>query len=226
MFSRMVHFFRRLPKTLPRQQLSSEQGHIIITGTGRAGTTLLVQLLTVLGFDTRYSVDEALASKIDPISQAGLEQWQPHLARPYVMKSPHFGSILASLMQGGDFRIRTAIVPMRELDRAAESRRRVSRVAAKTGAATKAHEYPGGLWDTDNPDEQENVLARKFYNLQFQLVRGGIPTIYIEFPRFAQDVDYLFASLRTVWDEHGVSRQELLAAFTQVVRLEKIGRTE
>ena len=51
---------------------SAADGHILIGGTGRAGTTLLVQWFTVMGFDTGFSVEEAL-DRVDPISNAGLE---------------------------------------------------------------------------------------------------------------------------------------------------------
>lgn len=35
-------------------------GHIVITGTSRAGTTALVQRMTALGFDTGYTETAAV----------------------------------------------------------------------------------------------------------------------------------------------------------------------
>lgn len=43
---------------------------VIISGTGRAGTTFLIQLLTCLGFDTGFANVEAA---IDPNCNAGME---------------------------------------------------------------------------------------------------------------------------------------------------------
>ena len=48
---------------------SMARHHIIISGTGRAGTTFLVQLLTELGLDTGFPKGQ----KIDQNSSAGLE---------------------------------------------------------------------------------------------------------------------------------------------------------
>lgn len=56
--------------------MRSRQGphadHILIGGTGRAGTTLLVQYFTALGFDTGFTLDQAM-QRVDSISRAGLE---------------------------------------------------------------------------------------------------------------------------------------------------------
>lgn len=46
--------------------------HIIISGTGRAGTTFLVQYLTAVGLNTGFSIEEAV-NNADHISHAGLE---------------------------------------------------------------------------------------------------------------------------------------------------------
>jgi len=44
--------------------------HVLITGTGRAGTSLLVQILTELGLDTGFKK----GVKLDAKSNAGLER--------------------------------------------------------------------------------------------------------------------------------------------------------
>ena len=46
--------------------------HVVITGTGRAGTTFLVELLTALGMDTGYDVDD-LPTRKSTVARAGLE---------------------------------------------------------------------------------------------------------------------------------------------------------
>ena len=40
------------------QDINMKQHHVIITGTGRSGTTLLIQLLTELGLDTGFASKE------------------------------------------------------------------------------------------------------------------------------------------------------------------------
>src|SRR5690349_8801831 len=43
-----------------RDRVSTDDGRIIIAGTGRAGTTFLIQLFTALGFGTGFSIEESL----------------------------------------------------------------------------------------------------------------------------------------------------------------------
>lgn len=124
-----------------------DQGNILIAGTGRAGTTLLVQYFTALGFETGYSFDEAM-SKVDRISKSGLEHSLGRTvdqgkALPYVAKSPWIGPRMGELIGEGSLRVQACIVPMRDLADAAESRRRVSRLAEESGADPTSH--PGGV---------------------------------------------------------------------------------
>ena len=50
----------------------AKSGHIVITGTGRSGTTLLVQFFSALGFDTGYTLEQ-VKSQVDSRSKSGLE---------------------------------------------------------------------------------------------------------------------------------------------------------
>jgi len=61
------------------------RSHIVITGTGRAGTTFLVQLLTHLGLDTGFDVDTI---DLSPIARASLETDIRDPNAPYIVKSP------------------------------------------------------------------------------------------------------------------------------------------
>jgi hypothetical protein len=77
------------------------RSHVVITGTGRAGTTFLVQLLTCLGLDTGFDINtmEVLPTArtahigsmgLSPIARAGLEMDIRHAQAPYIVKSPFF----------------------------------------------------------------------------------------------------------------------------------------
>jgi hypothetical protein len=81
-----------------RDRRSAKNGRIIITGTGRAGTTFLVQLFSELGFDTGYSAEEAMRA-VDGISRAGLEKPLVDESNPYVIKSPWFADQLAEALE-------------------------------------------------------------------------------------------------------------------------------
>ena len=63
--------------------------HILITGTGRAGTTFLVELLTNLGLETGFD-SSTIATKKNKIARAGLEHTFKNSNCPYVVKDPNF----------------------------------------------------------------------------------------------------------------------------------------
>src|SRR5688572_24304601 len=98
--------------------------HIIISGTGRSGTTFLVQLFTSLGLDTGFP---------DPTSavlancNGGMEWNIRDPNAPYIVKSPWLCDSLDEILEQGDVVVDHALIPVRELYAAAESRRDVSR---------------------------------------------------------------------------------------------------
>jgi hypothetical protein len=197
----------------PKRAIGNE--HIIITGTGRAGTTLLVQILTHLGFDTGFAKSRSLEA-VDSISHAGLEHSLRAADLPYVIKSPWFVDELDDVLQTRARVIRAAIVPIRDLVEAADSRRRVWRTAADRQLDPR--NQPGTLWKTEDPAAQEGVLAIQFHNIVNTLVSHEIPIYFVSFPRFAKDAAYLYRSLCPIFAAHGVSRRRLLAEHRRVVK--------
>lgn len=214
----MRRFFR-----LPRRARRAADGHVIISGTGRAGTTFLVQYFTALGLDTGYTMDEVF-EKPDPVSNAGLERSLGCADLPYIVKSPWFADQIANFLQSGRLQIAEAIIPMRDLYAAAESRRRVYQEVAALGKDPL--KYPGTIWKTENPEEQELYLAMQFYKLIGPLVAHGIPIRFLHFPEFVHDHEALFAGLEPLLDQHGVSWRSSLSAYERVVNVALIHRFE
>jgi hypothetical protein len=206
---------------------SAADGHILIGGTGRAGTTLLVQWFTVLGFDTGFTVEEALG-RVDPISNAGLEHSLSRTLEvgerlPHVAKSPWFGPKLGDYIDRGELHVEAAILPLRDLTEAAESRRRVSQRAAEAGHDPLKH--PGGILGGARPGaskKQEQQLARRFYDLVHTLVSHDVPTYFLRFPEFARGQQDPYVALAPLLESHGVSHEEATAALARVVRPELI----
>jgi hypothetical protein len=184
--------------------------YVIISGTGRAGSTLLVRVLTRAGVDTGFSVD----SPVDPISFGGLELELRDKPSAYVVKSPWIALYIEQLLAEDEIAIDHAIICTRDLRAAAESRRRVQ--AADGGS----RDVPGGLWMTDDPDQQERVLAALFSRLIFHLSAHDVPMTFLQFPRFALEPTYLIEKLGQVFPS--VSADEFLAAFRAESRPELI----
>jgi hypothetical protein len=157
---------------------------VIIAGTGRAGTTLLVQILTELGLDTGFSRSAA----IDPNARAGLELPTVAAHGPRIVKNPAFSTNLRGVLERGRVEIEHVIIPMRDLEIAAASRLRVSQYGRRLGV-------PGGMWLTNRTEGQRDALAVVFYDLLWTVAEFDVPHTLLAFPRFASDADYLAKKL-------------------------------
>jgi hypothetical protein len=193
---------------------TTEPAHkLLITGTGRAGTTFLVQLLTELGLDTGYARGTRSQDYFDHCA-AGLEGELTAEASPYVVKNPAFCDSLPAILATHCFIIDHVLVPIRQLDDAANSR---IRVGGQDGLV------PGGLLGTSDPAAQRGVLAERFHGLMHALAAHDIPHTLLHFPRLALDADYAWTKLRFLlpsgeWTAFAavfrrVSRPELIHQF-------------
>lgn len=164
--------------------------HVLITGTGRAGTSFLVHLLARLGLDTGFDADRL---ELDPVAHAGLEidpRW-PHA--PYIVKSPWICDTIEELIADDGIHIDHVFIPVRDFEAAAASRARVQK--ERTGAEDGDVEVAGGLWSTSRAADQVQILRQRFTHLVEQLVRADIETTFLWYPRLTQDPAYLHAKL-------------------------------
>lgn len=190
--------------------------HVIISGTGRAGTTFLVQLLTELRLDTGFDSPKAA---IFENCNAGMEQDIRLPGAPYIVKDPWLCERLDEILTEQDLVIDHAFVPVRDLYAAAESRRDVMR---RNPELIPLGDVPGGLWLTSDPGMQESVLTVRLYRLIYTLAKRSIPVTFLHFPRLVQDPDYLFTRLQPLLQGPGVDRAAFAQAFERVARPELV----
>ncbi len=201
--------------------------HVVITGTGRSGTTYLVELLTHLGLETGFRVEDLVAGK-DPTAHAGLEHDIRQAGCPFVVKSPWFCDYAGEVLHRDDIRIEHVFVPMRTLHAAAESRRRVelANLARRTwwGRLSKPQAFAGGLWYTRStrPGQQEAVLLDRIYRLMLAVSDGAAPVTLMRFPRIVRDAPYLFEKLQPILS--GVSWASFHSAFAKTARPDLVHR--
>lgn len=193
------------------------RNHIIISGTGRAGTTFLIQVLSELGMDTGFNNSY---HNINKNCNAGLEKDIFNDKAPYIIKSPWLSDHIDKVLESDRIVIDHAIIPIRDLFEAAESRRDVTR----RSPVDKSEITPGGIWNTDHPEMQESVLAVKLYNLIYHLVRHNTPITMLDFPRFALDKEYFYAKMLTVFPE--LDNKLFSAAFDKISDPAKIHKFE
>jgi hypothetical protein len=185
--------------------------HVVITGTGRAGTTFLIQLLTELGLDTGIG-DPWSSAGFDDTCKAGWE-WNIYSPNaPYIIKSPSYCTYLEEMLASGQVRIEHVFVPIRDLFSAAESRRNVQR---RSGQAAQAA-VNGGHFGTAPAEEQEAVLAQIFHHLFETLAAWDVPHTLLSFPRIVNDRQYLFRKLAPLLRD--VDYRDFAQAFARIAR--------
>lgn len=163
---------------------SASPAKVLITGTGRAGTTLLIQVLTELGLDTGLASD----APIDLRASAGLELPLNDPDGPRIVKSPLAIRRLGSLLDAQSLEIEHVIVPIRDLEIAAASRIRMARYGADLNTW-------GGLMGTVRATRQCEALALLEYELLYTIARHDLPHTLLHFPRFTHDWDYTYRKL-------------------------------
>lgn len=176
-----------------RMRCDKKRHHVIISGTGRAGTTFLVSLLSELGLDTGFRNH---SSFVFAACNAGLERDIRKDGSAYIVKAPQLCDHLGEALQSGEVVIDHAFIPVRDLYSAAESRRDVSQRNSAMGVTEK---IKGGLWGTADGSNQEMILTEKLYNLVYQIAKYDIPLTLLSFPRIVVDPAYLFGKLRPVF---------------------------
>jgi hypothetical protein len=190
--------------------------HTIITGTGRAGTTFLMQLFTSLGLETGF---DDPTSSIDPNSNAGME-WDIRKAdAPYIVKSPWLCDYLGELLDRNTIVIDHAIIPVRDLLEAAESRRDVSR---RVRGKLRPWQIHGGLWHTDRPAQQESVLTTQLYKIIHAITKADIPLTLLYFPRLINDPEYLYRKLDFLLKQ--ISYDSFLHHFNEIAQPKLVHR--
>jgi len=172
--------------------IQSPEKHLVIAGTGRAGTSFLVRYLTELGLDTTLTRTGNRAGW-DAEANAGLETLLvPGNDLPYVVKSPWISEYVDQVLNEKQFRIDAFIVPVRDLVEAATSRVVLEQRAIHQTNLWMAEQLngpwetyghtPGGVVFSLSPVDQARLLAVQFHRLVLKLSEAEIPFVFPVFP--------------------------------------------
>lgn len=152
-------------------------GKIVITGTGRCGTSFLMHLFTALGFNTGYTLDECEQHLKRSKCDGGIEHsiGTERFDKSDIVKNPEWFYDPKLL----DFDIDYLIVPIRSLMNVAKSRDR-------------NNEY-GGFWKgAYDVKSQIDIDKQAFFNFIEYTVKADLKVIFLDFPRIVKDFDYLW----------------------------------
>ena len=203
--------------------------HAIITGTGRAGTTFLVKLLTHLKLDTGYLYEE-IEELIGKSSRAGLEQGIDSENAPYIIKRPSFCTYARDVLDKPDISIDHVFVPVRDINDAVKSRKKVETETKRDWSLKqrlvdkfyRKISVEGGLVYTKEKDGQEKALYEAIYNLIYELSKEQIPLTFMEFPRIVNDSKYLYEKLKPILKN--ISFEEFDVSFTAVANKKSVSK--
>jgi hypothetical protein len=187
------------------------ESKIVITGTGRAGTTVLVRILDALGLDT--GMESGKLQPYMPGVRAGLECRVDDPDAPTVVKDMTLGFRMRQILEAGEVEVAHVLLPTRRLDIAVASRVR----AADYGRLPFRR---GALTGTLHATEQQQVLIRMQDEIVDALTEFDVPYTVLEFPRFATDAAYTHDKLAVV--APGTSVDDVQSALDRCVRPEMI----
>ena len=204
--------------------------HVVITGTGRAGTTFLVELLTHLGLDTGFKPEDIQHHK-SGLTNAGLEHTVGTEDCPYIAKDPWFCDYAKDILCRDDILIQHIIIPMRDIESAAASRRlnherQFYQLSFKKRIFYRLWPYPldGGLWGTisGKKGKQESILMSKIYDLALAASKYQIPITFICFPKLTSQPEYLYQKLLPILKN--ISYADFDKVFQQTIQPDLINK--
>jgi hypothetical protein len=169
---------------------------ILISGTGRCGTTFLIKLFTFCGMDTGFNKDN-YKDFIFSNCNSGMEN--PISSPHHIIKSPLFVFDIENILN--EVKIKYMIIPVRNFQDSAMSR-------VKNGQGRC-----GGLWESSDLESQVifyNKITTKY--LLF-MVKYDIKTIFIDFDRMVTNPKYLYDILNPILDEHNIDFATYLDAY-------------
>lgn len=178
---------------------------ILITGTGRSGTTFLIKLFSFLDFDTGYTKDNYHIS-ISKNCNSGMEK--NINASNYVLKNPLFLESIENICKNDKYNIKYVIIPIRDYKKSA-----LSRVSHKNNN--------GGLWKATNLDEQILYYNKLMANYMYMMAKYEINTILLDFDKMVGDSEYLYNKLKIVLDEKDITFDKFLEEYNFASEISK-----
>lgn len=199
--------------------------HAVIAGTGRAGTTFLVQFLAACGLDVGKGFDPANTHDLGP-ARAGLERYLIDPEAPYVVKDPWLWTYCDEVDLSA-VAIDALILPTRDLITSATSRvyqERIELVASEWRTRPPVDVRSGALGGVVyslDPIDQARLLAVGFHRVVHWATRHEIPLFLLDFPRTVNDSAYLISTLGPWLSQH-CAEPAAREAFEAVARPESV----
>ena len=159
---------------------------ILITGTGRCGTTFLIKLFSFLGYNTGFTKDN-YKKFIFENCNSGMEK--NYYDNFYIIKNPNFIKQIKEIIEND--KIKKIIIPIRNYKSSALSR-------------LKYNNNPGGLINATDEKSQIEYYKDIISNYIYYMTKYDIDTIFIDFDKMISDKIYLFNKLKDILNENNI----------------------
>ena len=173
---------------------------ILITGTGRCGTTFLIKIFSFLNFDTGYNKNN-YKNSIYSNCNSGMER--EYKEKYYILKNPKFITNINQILKDSSVIIKMVIIPIRDLKTAALSR-------------VKYVNTFGGLWNATDESSQIKYYKDILANYLCDMTHYDITTIFIDFDKMINDKEYLFNKLKNILDEKNIDFETFSNTYDEV----------
>ncbi len=145
---------------------------ILITGTGRCGTTFLIKMFSFFEFNTGYN-RQNYSKFIASNCNSGMER--SYKENYYILKNPTFISEIKKIIEDKSIKIKTIIIPIRMFELSAISR------------VNNGKKVSGGLWNATDKQSQIKYYENIMSNYIYFMTKYDINTIVIDFDRLLSD---------------------------------------
>jgi hypothetical protein len=190
------------PISATRGEASTKPDKVLITGTGRCGTTFLIRLFTLLGLDTGY-MPETMEKHTWKHCNAGMERPISH--KLTFIKNPTLITTLATQVKSFNLFV---IIPLRDFGDAARSRALLGK-------------NPGGLWGATDASGQEENYEKWVCKALVDIVQNDIPHVFLDFNRMTTSPDYLYKALEPLMQKYGVTYERFQPAWRRADEISK-----
>tara|TARA_B100000886_G_C20401090_1_gene482618 strand:- start:1078 stop:1629 length:552 start_codon:yes stop_codon:yes gene_type:complete len=162
---------------------------ILITGTGRCGTTFLIKIFSFLNFNTGFNKDNYKNSIFSNGCNTGMERYYDD--NYYILKNPEFMENIENIVKDKSIKIKNVIIPIRDLKLSAKSR-------------VKYGNEVGGLWKAEDELSQIEFYKKILLNYILISTKYDINTIFLDFDKMISDKIYLYNKLKNILDEKNI----------------------
>ena len=174
---------------------------ILITGTGRCGTTFLIKLFSFLDFNTGYDRNNY---KLSIFSNCNSGMERSYKDNYNIIKNPEFIADIENILKDTSITIKNIIIPIRDLELSAKSRVNYGKYAT------------GGLWNADDELSQIDFYKNILTNYIIISTKYEINTIFIDFDKMINDKIYLFNKLKNILDEKNINLEIFSHVYDEV----------